>query len=235
MSSNISSSTKRAGIQPAQTAGTLVNVNLNFEFNPGAGPLPRKQRRGKLRQQQQQQFLTLSSNQNRVPVGMSKKGTAPELTLSSSRLIIAEENHQFVNKSRVASDGFEQVWWPSLASNNQIMHGINTNNNQIVIDNCCNSMSTSAAWTASTTGVMSDRSSVYSIDDGGDFDREASHKVNKQLKEIEAILYEQVVLHPNQFNHHFNKLNEYEEWSLKFPHLRYTIFCISISPNFHYK
>ncbi len=90
-------------------------------------------------------------------------------------------------------------------------------------------------WTS--TGVMSDSSSVYSIDDGvcvikkkvvclysyesmgfcfilfKDFDKEASKKVNNQLKEIEAILYEQ--------NSSYRPiLNECKEWIEKFPHLR---------------
>ena len=67
-----------------------------------------------------------------------------------------------------------------------------------------------AGWTS--TGVMSDRSSVYSIDDG-DFDKEASRKVNNQLREIESILYEQnASSSSNQ--------NECKEWLEKFPHLR---------------
>lgn len=65
-------------------------------------------------------------------------------------------------------------------------------------------------WTS--TGVTSDRSSVYSIDDG-DFDKEASRKVNNQLREIEAILYEQ-----NSSKRPI--LNECKEWLEKFPHLR---------------
>lgn len=60
---------------------------------------------------------------------------------------------------------------------------------------------------------MSDRSSVYSIDDG-DFDREASRKVNNQLREIESILYE-------QNSTHSSNLVECKEWLEKFPHIRY--------------
>lgn len=65
-------------------------------------------------------------------------------------------------------------------------------------------------WTS--TGVLSDRSSVYSIDDA-DFDREASKKVNNQLKEIESILYE-------KNSSHRPILVECKEWLEKFPHLR---------------
>jgi hypothetical protein len=46
-----------------------------------------------------------------------------------------------------------------------------------------------------------------------DFDREASKKVNNQLKEIEAILYENNSYRPVQI--------EYKEWLEKFPHLRF--------------
>jgi hypothetical protein len=81
---------------------------------------------------------------------------------------------------------------------------------------------------------MSDSSTVYSIDDGvrglmcistlciifsqpcsvkKDFDREASKRVNNQLKEIESILYENNSYRPVQI--------EYKEWLEKFPHLRY--------------
>ena len=67
-----------------------------------------------------------------------------------------------------------------------------------------------SGWTG--TGVMSDRSSVYSIDDG-DFDREASRKVNNQLRQIESILYEQNSTHSS------NQL-ECMEWLEKFPHIR---------------
>ena len=68
-----------------------------------------------------------------------------------------------------------------------------------------------SGWTG--TGVMSDRSSVYSIDDG-DFDREASRKVNNQLREIESILYEQNSTHSS------NQVTECNEWLEKFPHIR---------------
>jgi hypothetical protein len=68
-----------------------------------------------------------------------------------------------------------------------------------------------SGWTG--TGVMSDRSSVYSIDDG-DFDREASRKVNNQLREIESILYEQNSAHST------NSIRECNEWLEKFPHIR---------------
>lgn len=67
-----------------------------------------------------------------------------------------------------------------------------------------------SGWTS--TGVMSDRSSVYSIDDG-DFDREASRKVGNQLKAIESVLYEQKSTDSLY-------LNECKEWLEKFPHLR---------------
>lgn len=68
-----------------------------------------------------------------------------------------------------------------------------------------------SGWTG--TGVMSDRSSVYSIDDG-DFDREASQRVNNQLREIESILYEQNSAHSK------NSITECNEWLEKFPHIR---------------
>lgn len=67
-----------------------------------------------------------------------------------------------------------------------------------------------SGWTS--TGVMSDRSSVYSIDDG-DFDREASRKVGNQLKAIESVLYEQKSTDKPYSN-------ECKEWLEKFPHLR---------------
>jgi hypothetical protein len=70
-----------------------------------------------------------------------------------------------------------------------------------------------SGWTS--TGVMSDRSSIYSIDDG-DFDKEASRQVNKQLKEIESILYEQnETMTPKSAS-----LIECKEWLEKFPHIR---------------
>jgi len=68
-----------------------------------------------------------------------------------------------------------------------------------------------SGWTG--TGVMSDRSSVYSIDDG-DFDREASRRVNNQLREIESILYEQ------NSGRSSTSMSECKEWLEKFPHIR---------------
>ena len=47
-----------------------------------------------------------------------------------------------------------------------------------------------------------------------DFDREASKKVNNQLKEIESILYE-------KNSSHRPILVECKEWLEKFPHLRF--------------
>ena len=216
-SSKTTAMQKRSVHQPGQSAAsTLVSVNLNIDFNPGGGPMPRRQRRVQMKQQQQQGVGIMgssSSNQNRMPINMLKKNAAAplELTLSSSKLTIPEESSQ-LSKTRL-DNTVEPIWWPPIENS-----PANPNsNNPIVMDN---SMSTSAAWTASTTGVMSDRSSVYSID--GDFEREASHKVNKQLKEIESILYEK--MHSNQHNHNHTNINEYEEWSLKFPHLRFVSF-----------
>jgi hypothetical protein len=54
-----------------------------------------------------------------------------------------------------------------------------------------------------------------------DFDREASKKVNNQLKEIESILYENNSYRPVQ--------NEYREWLEKFPHLRCPICFLVLS------
>jgi hypothetical protein len=121
----------------------------------------------------------------------------------------------------------------------QITINNNNNNNQIINRNnnpFWNDESNSG-WTG--TGVMSDRSSVYSIDDG-DFDREASRKVNNQLREIESILYEQSPLNQlinskstnstspfsnsnyNNSNNNNNSSNQNEcnEWLEKFPHIR---------------
>ncbi len=117
----------------------------------------------------------------------------------------------------------------NIANNNQI---INRNNNPFWNDE------SNSGWTG--TGVMSDRSSVYSIDDG-DFDREASRKVNNQLREIESILYEQSPLNQlinskstnstsqfsnsnynnyNNNNNNSSNQNECNEWLEKFPHIR---------------
>jgi len=106
-----------------------------------------------------------------------------------------------------------------LNTTNSNTNNINNNNNNISNSNqhASNSVrnpfwndESNSGWTG--TGVMSDRSSVYSIDDG-DFDREASRKVNNQLREIESILYEQnSTPSSNQ--------NECNEWLEKFPHIR---------------
>ena len=89
----------------------------------------------------------------------------------------------------------------------------NSNSNQHASNSIRNPFwndESNSGWTG--TGVMSDRSSVYSIDDG-DFDREASRKVNNQLREIESILYE-------QNSTHSSNQNECNEWLEKFPHIR---------------
>lgn len=93
---------------------------------------------------------------------------------------------------------------------------LNTNNNTTSNQQCTTNRNpfwndeSNSGWTG--TGVMSDRSSVYSIDDG-DFDREASRKVNNQLREIESILYE-------RNSTHSSNQNEFNEWLEKFPHIR---------------
>lgn len=213
VSSNASSSSKRVQPVGQSSASTLVSVNLNIDFNPGGGPMPRRQRRVQMKHGGVG-IMGYPSNQNRMPSNILKKNGPLELTLSSSKLTIPEENNQMYNKTRLPGDNtVEPIWWPPIENSPVHLNNANSSN-PIVMDN---SMSTSAAWTASTTGVMSDRSSVYSID--GDFEREASHKVNKQLKEIESILYEK--MHSNQHNHNHTNINEYEEWSLKFPHLRF--------------
>lgn len=240
----IMSSSKRQTTGQHQTTsssgqGTLVSLNIIDFKQVGVVAAPRRREhiRNTTRQQQQQSNRHPLVNSN---TSSAKKPIPIELTLSTSRLMLNDENNHpaAVNTNQKNVDSLvENIWWPNddqesvlnaMATNNAANNPSNPHkhhhHHHHVVDNCCNSLSTtSAAWTASTTGVMSDRSSVYSIDDGGDFDREASHKVNKQLKEIEAILYEQV----SQLNHHHyhnnNNLNEYKEWSHKFPHLRYTI------------
>lgn len=178
--------------QHQQTSGTLVSLNI-IDFKPSqissSSSSNRRQRATRTQQKQQQQQQQPQNQQ------IAKKSSPPE-----SRLVIIEEHHQNKPLSQQQQQAKVGGVWP--------LH------HDHIMDS--NSMST-AAWTSSTTGVMSDRSSVYSIDDGGDFDREASHKVNKQLKEIEAILYEQI----HSTVHHNNNLNECKEWLHKFPHLRY--------------
>ena len=111
----------------------------------------------------------------------------------------------------------------TIGSNNKpITNSININTNKLnnINSNINNSHhnhnshswhdESNSGWTS--TSVMSDRSSVYSIDDG-DFDREASRKVNNQLREIESILYE-------QNSTHSSILVECKEWLEKFPHIR---------------
>jgi hypothetical protein len=237
--STIMSSSKRQTTGQNQTTsssgqGTLVSLNIIDFKQVGVVAAPRRREhvRNTTRQQQQPNRHPLVNSNS----SSAKKPIPIELTLSTSRLMLNDENNHpaAVNTNQKNVDSLvENIWWPNddqesvlnaMATNNTANNPSNPHkhhHHHHVVDNCCNSLSTtSAAWTASTTGVMSDRSSVYSIDDGGDFDREASHKVNKQLKEIEAILYEQV----SQLNHHHyhnnNNLNEYKEWSHKFPHLR---------------
>lgn len=86
----------------------------------------------------------------------------------------------------------------------------NSNNNNVNSNNHHWHDESNSGWTS--TGVMSDRSSVYSIDDG-DFDREASRKVTNQLKEIESILYERNSSLTSNYT-------ECKEWLEKFPHIR---------------
>lgn len=107
----------------------------------------------------------------------------------------------------------------TINSKNPSGHSYGSNNFGSSYANRSNTMNSILNWNEESnsgwtgTGVMSDRSSVYSIDDG-DFDREASRKVNNQLREIESILYEQNLPHKS------NSITECNEWLEKFPHIR---------------
>lgn len=114
-------------------------------------------------------------------------------------------NLNSIRKDKIIDNSFTNE--QNLNSQIQMLNSSNTNN---IVHNPIWNDESNSGWTS--TGVMSDRSSVYSIDDG-DFDREASRKVGNQLKAIESVLYEQTSTDSLY-------LNECKEWLEKFPHLR---------------
>lgn len=123
-------------------------------------------------------------------------------TNRNSRLI----DNSFANDLQLtASTNILNFNNPNILQANTSQHNIHNQTSHPWNDEC------NSGWTS--TGVMSDRSSVYSIDDG-DFDREASRKVGNQLRAIESVLYEQTSTDSSSY------INECKEWLEKFPHLR---------------
>ncbi len=136
-----------------------------------------------------------NNNRNSIVSSYPDDENLSNFTSNSSNNLM--QKHQASNQGQTFSTNYKSSY--VVSRSNTINSASNWNEES------------NSGWTG--TGVMSDRSSVYSIDDG-DFDREASRKVNNQLREIESILYEQ------NSGHSSNSMSECKEWLEKFPHIR---------------
>lgn len=144
---------------------------------------------------------TSTNSNNQIRNSKADYNTESTLNFTSS----ASSNGN--NNNNQASDTSSNQTYSTPNYNSGYINRSHTNTNSTINWN----EESNSGWTG--TGVMSDRSSVYSIDDG-DFDREASRRVNNQLREIESILYEQNSAHSK------NSITECNEWLEKFPHIR---------------
>ncbi|CAF0993089.1 unnamed protein product [Brachionus calyciflorus] len=155
-----------------------------------------------------------STNLNNIQVYPIKLNTNSDpLSTIVSVNFIDVKSSTARNSSDIKSTQNNQIFDNNLTSDSEsklLMSHAASNNNNLIKNNPLWNDESNSGW--KSTGEMSDRSSVYSIDDG-DFDREASRKVGNQLKVIESVLYEQI---PTDSLY----LNECKEWLEKFPHLR---------------